>query len=334
MLLLKIKSGKDNLRIEKISNFPCTIGRAIENDIVLQDPCVSAYHCQFEKNSENKFLLNDLESANGSILNGKKVLRQEIKNKSTLQLGATSIEIFLASEDLEPTQIISIKAERFTVGQKIAFAGSLWLVLFLVSVAKSFFLFEMEWDEVLRILMTEMFKGMAVVVIAVFLSIFNKVHNRVYKVFSFLFPIFCFLLASLFFQAMIIYFHFLTSAHLFFAILDITIDTALVVGLGYSILSVYAKPGERRWIKYILGTVGVFVVFSFGMDLYKYSDGPRFDFNNYKYIYVPSFILSLRSHGDLQPVFKDLDKSFNKVGKFRDKYLQEKEEERKEKEEN
>ncbi len=51
-----------------------TIGSALDNNIVLDKEDVSRYHAQIE-NSKDGFLLVDLNSSNGSYVNGERVLR-------------------------------------------------------------------------------------------------------------------------------------------------------------------------------------------------------------------------------------------------------------------
>ncbi len=48
------------------------IGRRLENDLVLQDPLISRDHAEIEF-AENKFLIRDLKSTSGTLVNNKKV---------------------------------------------------------------------------------------------------------------------------------------------------------------------------------------------------------------------------------------------------------------------
>lgn len=49
-----------------------TLGRKGDNDIIVKDPFVSKYHLQIMED-EGDFFLEDLNSANGSFLNGEKI---------------------------------------------------------------------------------------------------------------------------------------------------------------------------------------------------------------------------------------------------------------------
>ncbi len=69
--------------------FKTRLGRETDNDIVLADPRVSRYHCQitFE---DGKWLLTDLGSANGTLLNGMPVsVPQPLAHGTQITLGDT-----------------------------------------------------------------------------------------------------------------------------------------------------------------------------------------------------------------------------------------------------
>ncbi len=49
----------------KVSHLPIRIGRAYDNDIILDDPHTAAYHAQVEFNQLDELIISDLGSANG-----------------------------------------------------------------------------------------------------------------------------------------------------------------------------------------------------------------------------------------------------------------------------
>lgn len=74
-----------------------TIGRDGANDIVLDDNTVSAFHsCILCR--DNRFEVHDLNSTNGTRVNGKGVKDTELEPKNLIQFG--SVEFMF---DLEPT---------------------------------------------------------------------------------------------------------------------------------------------------------------------------------------------------------------------------------------
>jgi len=67
-----------------------TIGRASDNDIVVDDPTVSRYHAKVTQGT-NGFYIEDLKSLAGTIVNGEKAKRKEIPIGATVKLGKTAM---------------------------------------------------------------------------------------------------------------------------------------------------------------------------------------------------------------------------------------------------
>ncbi len=64
-----------------------TIGRRKDNDIVLRDPYISGYHAKLVLDEEI-FFIEDLDSANGTYLNGDRIMDViKLKNGDRIKLG-------------------------------------------------------------------------------------------------------------------------------------------------------------------------------------------------------------------------------------------------------
>lgn len=64
------------------------IGRNQENDLVLKEDTVSGEHAEVQISKDfNHFTLTDLESTNGTKVNGRNILSKEITAKDTFQFG-------------------------------------------------------------------------------------------------------------------------------------------------------------------------------------------------------------------------------------------------------
>lgn len=63
-----------------------TIGRGSENDIQLSDTTVSHHHAQFLI-SHNSLIVEDLNSTNGTYVNGLRIKRQQLKNGDEVTIG-------------------------------------------------------------------------------------------------------------------------------------------------------------------------------------------------------------------------------------------------------
>lgn len=68
---------------------PWSIGRSEENDIVIQDPNISRMHAQLSR-SENGFVVEDLGSTNGTLLDGAPIDRERIEGGDELTFGGVT----------------------------------------------------------------------------------------------------------------------------------------------------------------------------------------------------------------------------------------------------
>jgi hypothetical protein len=77
---------------EKISitNSPVTVGRLSTNDIVLSDANVSRRHAEL-RNDGGHWVLTDLGSTNGSLVNGKPATQQPLHDQDRLTFGSTNL---------------------------------------------------------------------------------------------------------------------------------------------------------------------------------------------------------------------------------------------------
>ncbi|MEK7791279.1 MAG: FHA domain-containing protein [Deltaproteobacteria bacterium] len=74
-------------------------GRALDNDIVLDDPMVSRYHAHLTC-EEGRFYLIDLNTPNGTSINKKKILNQRLQHGDVIQIG-NSVFRFLLKKSAE-----------------------------------------------------------------------------------------------------------------------------------------------------------------------------------------------------------------------------------------
>ena len=68
----------------------CTIGRSDENDVVLPEPAVSRHHATVRREGD-RFLVHDAGSANGVLLNGRRVNSAPLSDGDRLLIGTTEL---------------------------------------------------------------------------------------------------------------------------------------------------------------------------------------------------------------------------------------------------
>ena len=98
-----------------------TIGSRPDCDLVVNVPSVSGRHCRLMR-EENGFVLEDLNSTNGTFVNGERIrgaARVELVATDTIHLGshALSAERLLALIDREPAPTISFRGAEMVIGR-------------------------------------------------------------------------------------------------------------------------------------------------------------------------------------------------------------------------
>jgi len=83
-----------NVRQVPIGNEPLTIGRHSHNRLVLGDNLASRFHCLISK-SRQGYILRDLNSSNGTLLNGKPSKLSRLRHGDTVTIGQTRM-VFVA----------------------------------------------------------------------------------------------------------------------------------------------------------------------------------------------------------------------------------------------
>ncbi|GEM_PF-2451941 len=93
---LTVKAGKDIGLRKDFSQSELSIGRTSDNDFVLGDAGVSRKHAQITFEN-GQYYIQDLGSANGVMLNGKAVSKEQLPDTCTIGLGPVVLEF--ANED-------------------------------------------------------------------------------------------------------------------------------------------------------------------------------------------------------------------------------------------
>ncbi len=68
----------------------CTLGRHRNNDVVIGDPKVSSFHARIDRTAEG-FVVTDLNSRNGTFVNGKRVTTGALQTGDELRLGTARL---------------------------------------------------------------------------------------------------------------------------------------------------------------------------------------------------------------------------------------------------
>lgn len=96
MSLLIVERGYNAGKRLALNEFPATFGRDVENSFVVDDEEVSRFHFRIKRRGR-LYICQDLESKNGTYVNGDRILNSIIKNGDKILIGSTEFQ-FAASE--------------------------------------------------------------------------------------------------------------------------------------------------------------------------------------------------------------------------------------------
>ena len=109
-----------------------TVGRLEDNTFQIAEPSVSSHHCEVIQRG-NDIFIKDLNSTNGTFINGEKIAEAALKPGQILRLGkvemrletgtATTAATVAAKKPLEKTMVIGIQAQDLDKGANPANLG-------------------------------------------------------------------------------------------------------------------------------------------------------------------------------------------------------------------
>jgi len=119
----------------KLDAFPVRIGRAFDNDIILQDVTISPHHLVIDQ-EDGKIIVKNLSNENGTVLNGKKMGQEALPVSLPVDLKISDLKARLLSSDMpvEETHV------RDCSGLFCIFSSPVWAFLLLASTIGLFFL--------------------------------------------------------------------------------------------------------------------------------------------------------------------------------------------------
>ncbi len=99
MALLIIERGNDTGQRIHLNRFPVVIGRDVKADVVVNDPDVSRQHLQIKKRGR-LVICQDLESRNGTHINGDKIKNAVLRNGDKILIGSTELHYVASQPDI------------------------------------------------------------------------------------------------------------------------------------------------------------------------------------------------------------------------------------------
>jgi pSer/pThr/pTyr-binding forkhead associated (FHA) protein len=99
MIKLQLKFKKAVLKEFITDKSEIAIGRDAENDLCIDNLAASSRHARVFKGPENTYAIEDLNSTNGTYVNGKQVMTQVLKNHDQVTIGKHTIAIIYQEDN-------------------------------------------------------------------------------------------------------------------------------------------------------------------------------------------------------------------------------------------
>jgi general secretion pathway protein E len=102
LAFLRVKGSEDD-KTARLGTKPLTIGRHASNALVLNESMASRFHCVIERDVGG-YVVRDLQSSNGTVLNGNRVLKAELKSGDVITIGSVELTVVIR-EEASPTGV-------------------------------------------------------------------------------------------------------------------------------------------------------------------------------------------------------------------------------------
>lgn len=312
MIILKVRTS-DGWESHKIVDFPCKIGRALDNDIIITDDSVSAHHAMVDMTADG-FVLKDTGSTNGIVFK-KKLQKEVIIHRTTeVLLGAVAI-VLRSSQDLsEKTVNIHIRdLQRSSILEdhpiKVAIGAIIVTVLFAIFSGRVLEPVD-KWSSIAG-------KEIGLLTVLLFAAagfvVWSKIQNGRYRVWETLFLLY---VVAFLFRLLITFGDFIifNVNSDWFEILITGGGTLAILYFGIHAFSKVLYPLLNRIKRVVInvGILGAMIGLVYGVSLIEKVRSENAKMSNVIAYPVRSFVGEKYSFARLDSQFADLDKALDK----------------------
>ena len=94
--------GGEALHRIRLPGLPATVGRALDNDVVVDDPTVAAHHLRIERDEQGRLRAMDLGSRNGLFAGRNRTAEALLGPAARLRIGHTTLRVRSSEDPLPP----------------------------------------------------------------------------------------------------------------------------------------------------------------------------------------------------------------------------------------
>lgn len=98
---LLVERGKDRGSVFPVNRQVTVIGRS-GTEVLIDDPDISRRHAALDVQGQGKYILRDLASTNGTLLNGVRIQTENIQANDKIRMGSTTIKLLVGDARVGP----------------------------------------------------------------------------------------------------------------------------------------------------------------------------------------------------------------------------------------
>jgi hypothetical protein len=134
-LMLVIQTPEASEKLELSDQLIWTFGRSAKNSVWLKDPFASRYHGKLEITEEGTCYFTDLESCNGTLLNGQPLTHTaQIRDGDRIEIGETTLRIEFGEATAQDSPLECLSSEQpapsVLMVQSVITQGEIWEEIF------------------------------------------------------------------------------------------------------------------------------------------------------------------------------------------------------------
>ena len=135
-LILELRDGRGISAWHRLETVPLTLGRALSNDIIVDDPYADAHHARIQLDESGDVAIEDVGSVNGLRVDGARVNGRIIARPGLeVRMGRTTLRFRDVNEAVPPALLESPRSPVYSRRLETTLGRSVVIALMLLSVA-------------------------------------------------------------------------------------------------------------------------------------------------------------------------------------------------------
>lgn len=265
---------------QKVDGGLIRIGRAFDNDLILNDATISPHHAEISIDEDGKIWLLDMDSLNGSWVDRTQSNKQKIElhSGSELTLGKTILHVFTPEHPVESAvKITPVSFVTSWIENPFLLVSSIILIAFLYGVEQWLNMFqEFKWQEIINV---ELIIFGSALSMGIFWAIVGRIFKHESNFKNQMKIIFVFIVAQFFITKFVDIILFNSLNYTFAMVLMMAVEFVLIALLLWLNLLLSTNQTQEQRLRTAVVVSAALVVLSIYSDMInesEFSDSPEY----------------------------------------------------------